>query len=162
MRDGALRVFHELQATSHEPVSKTPTPTLPKGEGCLLCYKTASRRRRVALKPRTTSDEHNYKPQATGHKLVFSIPRTKLALPVESRGPCSGRRRSYGYYQLANHGPQATSYRPYSRHHHYVPCTTHHEPVGRTHVSAPTASDTPRATSYRPHAACRRFVIPAK
>ena len=35
MRASALRVFHELQATSHEPVSKTPTPALPKGEGVL-------------------------------------------------------------------------------------------------------------------------------
>ncbi len=33
MRDGALRVFHKLQATSQEPFSKTPTPALPEGEG---------------------------------------------------------------------------------------------------------------------------------
>ena len=36
MRDGALRVFHKLQAVSHEPVYNTPTPTLPQGEGELF------------------------------------------------------------------------------------------------------------------------------
>ena len=61
MRDGALRVFHELQATSHEPASKTPTPALPEGEGASSdtnCELRAFYRRQTIIhKLQTTSYE---------------------------------------------------------------------------------------------------------
>ena len=39
VRNDMLRCLHRPRATSHLPVSKTPTPALPKGKGALILNK---------------------------------------------------------------------------------------------------------------------------
>ena len=87
MHAGALRDFHKLQATSHKPVSKTPTPALPEGEGALL---DAKRKLQAPCWLRRKSANHE--PPTACRSFRFPG-RTRGA--GEARGPCRTNRHDF-------------------------------------------------------------------
>jgi len=100
---------HGPQVADHGPLSKTPTPNLPQGEGALLLNKLRATVHSVIITtyhaPRTTYPRADtwVRPYGeithiTSHKLQatcrFSpIPRTRPDALAELRGPCRKRSR---------------------------------------------------------------------
>ena len=132
MRVGALQTFHELQATSHGPLSKPPPRPSPKGrEFCLA--QVASRRRCVTVtahhEPRTTNPRgghtgpplrrddacHEPRAKATGHEpraILLPSPRTTYYAPRTHRADTLVRPNDENAHTSRRPLAAASSYQP--------------------------------------------------
>jgi len=168
MRVGALRGFHQLQATGHKPLSKTPTPALPQGREDLFdvnCKPRASCRLQTAInESQDTTTGREPQLQATSYRPRAALPR------FPGRG-WQGQPRP-GVHAVSNAEPRvtingqlrATSYEPQAI---LLPsprttyCARRTTYLQGGHAGPPLrrkdVQHEPRATSYKPHATVSPF-----